>query len=182
MVARFIRPLSLCACMVTLATDVAAQATVATGELRGTVVDRTGASLTGVTVEISGDHLMGGRSTASETDGSFRFPGLPAGRYSVVFTRAGFTTLRRDQVHVAIGFTATVDVRLDVASVEDYVVVERDASVIDRRSTAIATAFTARTLATSRRVRPESVASGSTCRFGRAACRIASSPRAAWAR
>ena len=118
-----------------------------TGTVTGKVTDGTGALLPGVTVVITGAALMDARRTATNDMGIYRFPALGPGAYSLVFTRAGFTTVRREAVSVGIGFTATIDVVLAVANVTDSVTVERTSPVLDKHSTAIGSTFAAQQLA-----------------------------------
>jgi hypothetical protein len=118
-----------------------------TGAISGRVTDATGASLPHVTVTISSDALMGVATTTTGVDGRYRFPALPPGDYSVVFTRPGFAIVSREGVHVGITFTATVDAELELDTVRESVTVVRDAAPNDRQSTAIASSFDARQLA-----------------------------------
>jgi hypothetical protein len=50
-----------------------------TGAITGKTVDEQGAPLPGVSLTLSGEKLMGTRSTASDANGDFRFPALPPG-------------------------------------------------------------------------------------------------------
>src|SRR6476646_6224860 len=96
-----------------------AQTTSSTGGgITGTVTDATGAVLSGVTVTISGTALMGTRTATSTSEGWYRFPAVPPGDYSLLFSRQGFTTSTRDLIHVGSGFTATVDVTLAVEGLQ----------------------------------------------------------------
>jgi hypothetical protein len=119
---------------------------VLSGTITGTVTDGTGAVLPGVTVAISGAALMGTREAATDAVGLFRFPALEPGDYTLVLTRAGFNTVRRDAIPVGVGATVTVDVALEVAGLRDSVRVDRWSSGLDRHSTAVAARFDARQL------------------------------------
>ena len=88
----------------------------ATGAVDGTATDNTGAVLPGVTITISSPALMGTRTALTGPEGLYRFPALPPGEYTLVFAMEGFRTVRREGVRVGVGFTATVDVVLDLAS------------------------------------------------------------------
>ena len=125
----------------------AGQTVATTGAISGKVTDSTGAGLPAVAVATSSDALMGSRTAVTGADGRYRFPALPAGDYTVVFTRDGFGTVRREAVHVGIAFTASVDAELELAALREDVIVARGAAPIDRQSTAIAQNFDARQLA-----------------------------------
>ena len=118
-----------------------------TGAINGTVTDNTRAVVPGVTIVISSAALMGTRTTVTNGEGLYRFPALAPGEYTLVFTRTGFKAVRREGIHVGLGFTATVDVELQIATLQENVIVERNSPVIDKQSTAIAATFDARQLA-----------------------------------
>ena len=118
-----------------------------TGAIHGTVTDSTGAVLPGVTIVISSAALMGTRSTVTDAEGLYRFPALAPGEYTVVFTLDGFEAVRREGVYVALAFTATVNIEMPIATLQEKVIVERSSPALDKHSTAIATTFDARQLA-----------------------------------
>lgn len=122
--------------------------TATTGAINGTVTDSTQAVLPGVTVRLSGASLMTSRSTVTDESGAYRFSAVPTGEHSVSFERAGFGPLVRAGIRVGLGFTATVDAELTPGGVTESVDVTSSATVIDRASTAVATHFNNRQLAT----------------------------------
>jgi hypothetical protein len=91
--------------------------------------------------------LMGTRTTVTKGDGLYRFPAVAPGEYTLVFMLDGFKVIRREGIHVGLGFTATVDVELQIATFQENVIVERNSPVIDDQSTAIGATFDARQLA-----------------------------------
>jgi hypothetical protein len=150
-IVRGILPIVLAACCVLPASRAHAQTVGAgTGVINGTITDGTGAVLPGVTIRISSQALIGDegtRVTLTDRAGLYRFAPLPPGEYRLEFRLDGFTTEVREAVYISIGLTATIDVVLRVAGVQERVVVERGAPVLDRESTAIGTTFDARELA-----------------------------------
>ena len=86
------------------------------GDIRGTVVDRDGAALPGVTIDLESDDLIGSHNAVTDGDGEFKFLVLPPGIYTVTFGLEGFQTQRQPDIRVAIGTT----VRLDVTMVEAF--------------------------------------------------------------
>jgi hypothetical protein len=114
----------------------------AAGALEGTVTDGTRAVLPGVTVLLSSPALMGRHAAQTDAEGFYRFPALPPGDYALTFTLDGFRSLRHENVRVGVGFTAAIDVVLDLATREEgVVVVGRDSPVVDKQSTAVVTRF-----------------------------------------
>src|SRR5580765_6067966 len=69
------------------ATTVLAQTT---GQVIGTVVDAQGGVLPGVTVTASSPQLQGTRTAITDGTGTFRFPTLPPGTYTIKANLAGF--------------------------------------------------------------------------------------------
>ena len=83
-----------------------ALAQVQTGEITGKVSDDTGAVLPGATVTLTSAALIQPQVATSSEAGSFRFPQIPIGTYSVKFELPGFKTVIREGIVVTIGFTA----------------------------------------------------------------------------
>src|SRR4030042_6176036 len=70
-----------------------------TGIIRGTVTDEGGEPLPGVNVEVKSPALIGGGQTAlTPASGTFLFPALPPGKYSVLFTMPGFQSIERENI------------------------------------------------------------------------------------
>ncbi len=135
---RVILLVSLVACCLLPASADAGQTVgTTTGAVDGTATDKTGAVLPDVAITISSTALMGARTTLTDAEGLYRFPALPPGDYTLVFTLEGFGAVRRENVHVGVGFTATIDVTLDIATLQEQTIVERQSPVIDKQSTAI---------------------------------------------
>src|SRR5262245_13797099 len=122
----------------------AAQTVTATmGAIDGRVTDNTGAVLPGVTVTVNGPAMMGSRVATTGDQGTYRIAAVPPGEYTVLFELAGFTPLRRTQIRVDLGFTATLNVQMSVGAVEENVTVTGASPVVDTSSTKITTTFDA---------------------------------------
>src|SRR4030043_659276 len=84
-----------------------------TGIIRGTVTDEGGEPLPGVTIEVQSPALIGGTQTAlTPASGTFLFPALPPGKYTVNFTMPGFQKVLRENIVVSGGKTTSLDVIL----------------------------------------------------------------------
>src|SRR5213592_84225 len=108
-----------------------------TGSINGKVADTSAAVLPGVTVTAASPSLMGVQTAVTDAGGNYRFPALPPGTYTVTFELPGFTTLKRENIVIAMGFTAAVNVELAVASLQETVTVTGDSPVIDTSSTRV---------------------------------------------
>src|SRR5262245_3714697 len=110
-----------CMAIVVAAAPVAAQRT--TGEVIGRVTDESDAVLPGVTVTIRGLGVAGAPSTVTSGEGTYRFPVLPPGTYSLEYALQGFGTLRREDIPVAVGQTVELNVVLMVSSLAETITV-----------------------------------------------------------
>ena len=63
------------------------------------------------------------------------------GEYTVKFELAGFGTVIREGIRVGVGFTATVNTELNVASVAESVTVSGQSPVVDVTNTTVATRY-----------------------------------------
>ena len=111
------------------------------GEIFGRVTDRTGAVLPGATVTISGDALIQPQTTGVSSSGSYRFPNLPIGLYSVAFELGGFKRMVRADVRIQAGFNAEVNGRLELSTIEETVTVTGESPIVDTRSNTLGTNF-----------------------------------------
>jgi len=118
-----------------------------TGALNGRVTDNTGAVLPGVAVTISSPSLMGTRTATTNEEGQYRFPAIPPGEYTITYELSGFTTVKREGIRVGLGFTATVNIELGVATLQESVTVTGESPVVDTQATNITTNFDAEKLA-----------------------------------
>lgn len=112
-----------------------------TSEIFGRVTDSTGGVVPGVTVTLSGPSLITPQSTVSLDSGGYRFPNIPIGLYTVTFELPGFKRFVRENVRVETGFTAEINARLDVSTVEETVTVSAAGPIVDTRSTTTGQTF-----------------------------------------
>ncbi|MCC7417483.1 MAG: TonB-dependent receptor [Acidobacteria bacterium] len=118
-----------------------------TGAIDGRVSDTSDAVLPGVTVSIASEAMMGTRDTVTNDTGTFRFVSITPGVYSVTFELPGFATVKRTGVRVGAGFTATLNISLQVAGLEEAVTVTGASPVVDTQATKISTSFDSKMLA-----------------------------------
>ncbi len=133
---RIVVGVSLCVLFATVAS-----AQTQTGEIFGKVTDRTGAVLPGATVTISGTALIQPQVATSSVSGSYRFPNLPIGVYTVTFELQGFQRIVHDQVRIQTGFNAEVNGSLNLSSVEETVTVTGESPIVDTKSSSLGTNF-----------------------------------------
>ena len=118
-----------------------------TGSINGVVSDEHREPLPGASITLSGPSQMGVRQTVSDERGAYRFAAVAPGAYRLTYELAGLQSLAREGIEVSVGFTATVDVQLRVASVQETVTVTGASPVVDASATRIQTNYTAEHLA-----------------------------------
>jgi hypothetical protein len=117
-----------------------------TGIIDGVITDASGAVVPRAVVTASGDALMVARSAESSLEGRYRLATLPPGQYTLTFSAAGMTTVRQEGIYVGVGASVSFDITL-IATVNESVIVSREAPTIDRQSPVIVTTFDASHLA-----------------------------------
>src|SRR5438128_4040763 len=124
---------ALCA-LLTLWAHVSAQ-TLPTG-IAGVVRDSSGGVMPGVTVEAASDALIEKvRTVVSDDHGEYKIIDLRPGTYTVTFTLAGFSTIRREKIELVSAFTAKVDAELRVGALEETLTVIGQTPVVDVQNT-----------------------------------------------
>src|SRR5204862_821220 len=105
----------LLAALAALSSPAFAQAT-----LTGVVKDSSGLVLPGVTVEASSPVLIEKtRSAVTDGNGRYQIIDLRPGQYTVTFTLAGFSTVKREMVPLTGSFTTSADAEMRVGNVTE---------------------------------------------------------------
>src|ERR1044071_8307529 len=86
-----------------------------TGTISGVVRDASGGVLPGVTVEASSPALIEtSRSAVTDGQGAYSIIDLRPGPYTVTFSLAGFSTVKREGIQLTASFTANVNAEMKV--------------------------------------------------------------------
>jgi hypothetical protein len=127
----FVRMGLVVACLVAGPTAAFAQAA-----LSGVVRDTSGAVLPGVTVEAASPVLIEKvRTAVTDSTGRYRIENLQPGTYSVTFTLAGFSNVKRENVAVSGTGTIAIDGEMRVGGVQETITVSGETPVVDTQST-----------------------------------------------
>ena len=116
-----------------------------TGKITGVVTDASGAVVPNATVEVNSPALMVPRTSRTHADGSFLFDLLPLGAYELGVTASGFQTVKRTNIVLSAGFTATVNPQLTVGELKQTIEVQSE-PVIDVQTVQTQTTFDQRLL------------------------------------
>ncbi len=124
----------LCVAALTVFLAAQAAAQVAGGAINGTVTDHTGASVPAaqVTIENSATHSF--RQLITDSEGLYSAPNLTPGTYEVKVSGAGFSTILHTNVVVSVGLDITLNLQLQVGSVQQTVEVTTSPSSVDLAS------------------------------------------------
>jgi hypothetical protein len=131
---------ALGAAIVMCATPLSGQ--ILSGEIFGRVTDSSGALLPGVTVTLEGPALIRPEVATTTETGAYSFPRLPIGTYTIRFELAGFRQLVQEGVQIATGFSAEINPRLDLSTVQETVTVSGESPVVDTKQTTTGATFT----------------------------------------
>ncbi len=108
------------------------------GELKGRVVDATGASIAGAQVTLTQTATGIQQSTATTSDGIYDFTQLVSGQYSVAVQSSGFAQYQRNGITIATGSTVGLDLPLAAAG-QEAITVNADALLLQSQTSNIET-------------------------------------------
>src|SRR3989441_1086930 len=111
------------------------------GVITGKITDGSGAVLPGVGLELTGPAVMGTRTAVSDETGTYRFGLVPPGVFTVKYELPGFKTLVREGIQASAGFTATINIVMEVATVAETVTVVGESPIVDVQSAQVNTNF-----------------------------------------
>jgi hypothetical protein len=106
-----------------------------TGTISGQVIDSQGLVVPGATVTVTGG--QGVKTAITDREGRFSVPFLVPGSYTVRVDMSGFKSVEQKDVVVRLGFTAELNLTLQVGGVEETVNVTVASPVVDTSSTTI---------------------------------------------
>src|ERR1700722_2823514 len=108
-----------------------------TGTISGLVSDASGAAIANAQVKVTNTDTNVTLTSTTGSFGGYRFSALPAGRYDVMVTMAGFKTETEKGVTLDVGQEAVENVKLAIGSVGEQVVVTAEATQVDTTSSTL---------------------------------------------
>jgi hypothetical protein len=113
----------------------------------GQLKDESGGVLPGVTVTASSPSLQAKEVTdVTNAQGEYRLTPLPIGTYAVVYSLAGFQTVRHEAVRLEIGGVVRLDVVMKIGALGESITVSGATPVVDVTSTTASTHLTLETI------------------------------------
>ena len=112
----------------------------------GLVTDQTGASIPGVTIQVTNPATGEKFSTTSSDKGEYAVPALPAATYRVIFSKAGFKTQTVQNVALIVGVPGTLNVKMEVGAAAESVEVTAGAEVVQATTADVSSNLTGKQL------------------------------------
>jgi hypothetical protein len=106
------------------------------GGVRGAVKDSQGV-IPGVTVTLTNEATGVPRETVTNESGEYSFPAVEPGEYSIKAGVAGFKTFERRGVRVSTQQFITLDITLEVGTLEETITVTADAPLIESSNASV---------------------------------------------
>jgi hypothetical protein len=112
------------------------------GSIQGVVKDSSGSVLPGVTIEARSPSVVGVNTVTTDTNGVYRFPALPPGRYALTAKLTGFGEKVQPDIELQVGQTLKVDMAMGLAGVAESVTVTAESPIIDVKQNAASASIT----------------------------------------
>jgi carboxypeptidase family protein/TonB-dependent receptor-like protein len=136
---QILKMIALCALtLCTLAVRPAeAQTAAANGSLKGLITDSAGSFISGADVSVTETATGISRRTKSDAEGAFEFLLLPLGAYRLQIKAQGFADFNQTGIVVNVGRASVITAALQIASQQEAVNVQADASILTTDSAAV---------------------------------------------
>lgn len=122
-------------------------AQVISGDLVGTVLDKTGAVVPGATIQAVNVETGVKYAAAANSSGEYRFSNLPVGTYNISASAANFATTTVNGFKVELNRTVTLPITLEVQGIANTIEVSGIAPALDTTTAQLTSTFEERELA-----------------------------------
>jgi hypothetical protein len=102
-----------------------------TGTFNGRVVDQAGAVLQGAAVSATNVNTGFARTTTTNDEGLYSFPGLVPGVYTITVELARFSAAKREQITLPVNTTLTIDLQMSISPPSEALTVTASALIIE---------------------------------------------------
>jgi hypothetical protein len=121
--------------MLPVAASASAQTQANTGHVEGTVLDPSRGAVPAATVRIRNTETNQVRTVLTDARGFYRAPLLQIGSYEITAESPSFAVYRRSGIKLSTGEILTVNVQLQLAGVQQEVIVEANANIVETSRT-----------------------------------------------
>jgi Carboxypeptidase regulatory-like domain/TonB dependent receptor len=98
-----------------------------TASVSGTILDSSGAAVSGVSITATNTATAIDRTTVSTDTGAYTIPDLPPSLYTFIFTKTGFKTVKFADLTLTVDQVLTLDCKFEVGSISTTVEVSASA-------------------------------------------------------
>ncbi|HYK38875.1 MAG TPA: TonB-dependent receptor, partial [Candidatus Eremiobacteraceae bacterium] len=123
------------------------QTQITTGTVQGDVLDERGGSVPGASIEVKNLDTNFIKTETTDAEGHYALLNLTPGRYTITFSKTGFTTVVLQNINVTVGQALSIPVTFKVSSVAQQIVVT-DVPAIETTSTESSSTLEEATIAT----------------------------------
>jgi hypothetical protein len=109
------------------------------GTLAGTILDSSGAVVSGAAITATGVGTGTVYNAVSGSSGGYRIPDIRVGSYNVTVTGSGFKTAERTGVVIQVNTVSSLDITMDVGEAKETMTVVADAPTLQTESSDIGT-------------------------------------------
>lgn len=138
---------SVFALLLGLALVSSVNAQVISGDLVGTILDKTGAVVPNASVEAVNAETGVKYTAQANASGEYRFTNLPVGTYNVSASAANFATTTVNKFQVELNKTSTLQITLDVKGIANTIEVSGVATALDTTTAQLTNTFEEKQLA-----------------------------------
>jgi hypothetical protein len=131
----------LISCLAFLLVVTGALGQTGTTSLRGTVLDKTGASVADAKVALDNQAQAFHREVQSGNTGEYDFVGLPPGTYVLTIEKAGFRKYEQRNVQLLVNQPVTINPTLDLGTTSQVVEVSASAVALNTTDASLGSAF-----------------------------------------
>jgi hypothetical protein len=114
---------------------------VTSGEILGVIRDAANATVPNATITVKNLETNATREATTGGDGRFRMPALPPGNYEVRIQKSGFALYVQGPITLRLNQIADLEVRLEVATINQTIVVTDNAGLINTTNAEIGANF-----------------------------------------
>jgi len=111
--------------------------TISTSQIRGTIVDASGAPVPGAQITLTQTATGAVRTATSGSAGDYTLPELPVGPYQLAVTKEGFNKYLQTGIVLEVGVNPTINVALKVGTVTQEVTVQAETAMVETQSTGV---------------------------------------------
>jgi hypothetical protein len=107
------------------------------GSITGKVLDSSGLPLPGATVTVTDQGTGFTRTAVTAETGAYAIPNLEPGRFTVTVEMPSFATLKQADVQLTAGSTVNLELKMQVAGLQEQIVVTGESPLVEKTSNQI---------------------------------------------